>query len=350
MKVVFRVDSSVNIGTGHVMRCLTLAQQLREFGCEVSFISTDLEGNVIPIIEQKKFHTFVLPTPSVPLQEGGWEEDSRMTLSWITQLEKVDLLVVDHYLLDMKWERVLLPYIGEILVIDDLGNRTHDCHYLLDQNYKRDVNTPYMSLVPSDCKMLLGPDYVLLRDEFIDFAPFVTIRSGSISRLLVFFGGSDPTNETVKTLRAISYCDNNWHVDVIAGSSNPNIEEIEILCERFGYYLHIQVSNMATFMHEADFAIGAGGSTTWERCFMGLPSLTIVVADNQKEITEAVADYGATVLLGESVSVTSEDIKDALLTLANDPEQVKMISINSSQLVKRDVIASYPLPSILMKG
>lgn len=349
MNVVFRVDSSVNIGTGHVMRCLTLAQQLRQFGCAVSFISTALEGNIIPIIEQSGFNTHVLPSPSSPLQEKGWEEDSKMTISWITELGKVNLLVVDQYLLDEKWEQALFPFVGEILVIDDLANRPHYCHYLLDQNYKWDVATPYMSLIPSECKMLLGPDYVLLRDEFIDLAPYVTIRPGRLSRLLVFFGGSDPTNETVKTLQAISCCDNNWHVDVIVGASNPNIEEIKRLCERFGYCLHIQVSNIATFMLKADFAVGAGGSTTWERCFMALPSLTIVVADNQREITEAVASYGATVLLGESASVKSEDIKDALLTLANDPEQVKTISIKSSQIVKRDVIASYPLPNILMK-
>ncbi|WP_158211750.1 PseG/SpsG family protein [Alkalihalobacterium alkalinitrilicum] len=196
---------------------------------------------------------------------------------------------------------------------------------------------------------LLGPDYVLLRDEFIDFAPNVKIRSGSLSRLLVFFGGTDSTNETMKTLRAISDCDKNWHIDVIVGSSNPNIEEIKFMCERYGYFLHIQVSTMARFMHEADFAIGAGRSTTWERCFMALPSLTIIVADNQKEITEAVAEYGATVLLGESSSVSSDDIKDALLTLANDQERVRTISLKSSQLVKRDVVASYPLPRALME-
>ncbi|WP_078430402.1 hypothetical protein [Alkalihalobacterium alkalinitrilicum] len=154
MKVVIRVGSSVNIGTGHVMRCLTLAEQLRRFGCEVSFITAALKGHVISIIKQRGYHTHVLPNPSAHWQERGWEEDCGMTLSWINHAEKrVDLLVVDHYFLDEKWERALVPYVGKILVIDDLANRRHNCHYLLDQNYKCYVMTPYASLVPSHCKI-----------------------------------------------------------------------------------------------------------------------------------------------------------------------------------------------------
>lgn len=328
MRVAIRVDSSTAIGSGHLMRCLTLANRMRkEKNAEVHFITRDLAGNLHDKIKTAGFFLHVLPR--YPLNENllGYEAwltvpsavDTSETIMVLRKLGKIDWLVVDNYALDIKWERVLRPFTNEIFVIDDLANREHDCDVLLDQNFYLDKESRYFGLVPGNCNLLLGPQHALLREEFYEAWKHMRKRDGQIRKILVFYGGSDMTNETIKALNALC----SWRrthpdimVDVVVGVSNPHKEEIAAFCSlpmatswmRF----HCQVNNMAEFMARADLALGAGGSTTWERCFLELPSIVTSVAENQKKIAEDCAVAGYITYLGCSETVTEGQIVSAL--------------------------------------
>lgn len=344
MKVAFRVDASSQIGSGHVMRCLTLANQLKEVGATCTFISRELKGNLIRFVKSQGFEVLSLNESKVEQ-----EMDAHETMQ---VLDEPDLLVVDHYRIDVAWENMLKPHVKKLMVIDDLANRKHECDLLLDQNYYFNIDSRYKDLVPDSCRLLLGPCYVLLRDEFLKLTEQIRKRDGTIQNILVFYGGSDPTNETEKVLKAITKLPLNrkLKVNVIVGSSNPHKTEIERLCSQqssFSYYE--QVTNMAELMNEADLAIGAGGTTTWERCFVGLPSIVTVIADNQLEVTQAVSSTNAILNLGESSQVTIDGIQQQITDLLDDPGKVMEIGKAALSLVNPKIVNTYPVRKALLE-
>ena len=330
MKIVFRVDSSLQIGSGHLMRCLTLAERLKkENGADVYFIMRDLSGNLIDFVKQKNFSIFKLP--QVELDEtlvgyAKWltvtqEQDAAETIARIKVIDKPDVLIIDSYAIDMTWENMLRPYVQKIMVIDDLANRKHDCDILLDQNEYCNKDKRYEYLVPQHCRLLLGPQYAILREEFYEARKKMRVRDGKINNILVFFGGSDISNETMKALQAISMLErNDIKVNVIVGKSNPNQKEIEKFCyKNNNMYYFCQVENIAEFMNEADLAIGAGGVTTWERCFLALPSIVISVADNQEKILKYIhKEFSIINYIGKYNSTTVENIKKYLIMHLNN--------------------------------
>ncbi len=328
MKVAIRVDSSIAIGSGHLMRCLTLAKRMRkEKNAEVHFISRDLEGNLHGKIKDAGFPLHVLPRHSFNenLKDyNAWltvpqEVDAAETKDVLRGLGKVDRLVVDSYALDITWEQEMRTFADDIFVIDDLANRVHDCDILLDQNFYLDMKTRYVGLVPEDCKLLLGPRHALLREEFDEARKHLRKRDGIIRNILVFYGGSDLTNETMKALRALQVfreAQPEITVDVIVGGSNPHQAEIRAFCNasdvRDWITYRCQVNNMADYMARADFSLGAGGSTTWERCFLELPAIVTVVAENQVKIAEDCAEAGYITYLGRAEMITELQIVSAL--------------------------------------
>lgn len=326
--VVFRVDASVKIGSGHVMRCLTLAGQLKETGSEVIFICSDLPGNLASLIVKDGYRVFLIPYLKVSKDEK-WKRDLENTVNLLTALNNpIDLLVVDHYGLDYRWEAPLRKFVKEIMVIDDLANRQHDCNILLDQNLYQNMNKRYEGLVPLNCKKMLGPKHALLRPEFYEARRKLRPRDGIVKRILVFFGGSDPTNETVKALRAIQMLNRpDIAVDVVVGMSNPFKAEIQQICAtmpKTSYYC--QVNNMAELMTVADLAIGAGGTATWERCFLGLPSIVVAVAENQVVTSQALNEYGGCIYLGNSTNFDEKRLINIVSYLISDPSNLKNIA------------------------
>ncbi|WP_069473702.1 UDP-2,4-diacetamido-2,4,6-trideoxy-beta-L-altropyranose hydrolase [Candidatus Marithrix sp. Canyon 246] len=315
MEILIRTDASEQIGSGHVMRCLSLANELRQ-KARVSFICQELPGNMCDYIEQQ-----------------GYPVHSNAILAAENKL--IDWLIVDHYSIDAQWETTMRPYVRKIMVIDDMANRKHDCDLLLDQNLYVDMESRYHDLVPQHCKQLLGPKYALLRPEFLSARQTLRKRDGSIKRILIFLGGSDPTNETTKALDAIkllNYPD--IAVDVVVGASNPHKEQIKQLCASLpnsSYYC--QVSNMAELMVKADLAIGAGGSTNWERCCLGLPSLVITIAENQEELTQTLHEQTYLCWLGTKEKVSAETIWQNLSDILNEPERVLSFIERGKQLV-----------------
>lgn len=343
LSVLFRVDASVQIGIGHVMRCLTLADALRDYGAECLFVCRECEGNLLAQIRQRGFDAHGLPVRSegVVRSDSDHGEDSSqpawLELDWAADAAQtkvgagetvVDWLIVDHYALDARWERALRPICRKLLVIDDLANRRHDCDVLLDQNFYRDQDQRYRGLLPEWCITLLGPAYVLLRPEFKKARQRLRARDGIVKRIVVFFGGSDPTNQTRMVLAALDKMDKpDILLDVVVGSTNPNRHSIRVLCDQLpSVTYHCNVSNMAELLMNADLGVGAGGSAMWERCYLGLPTITVVFAENQLRTTEDVASLGAIEYLGWSDSFGVDDYVRAISGLIANPQRVKQIS------------------------
>jgi UDP-2,4-diacetamido-2,4,6-trideoxy-beta-L-altropyranose hydrolase len=348
MKAVFRTDASSKIGSGHVMRCLTLASKLRASDYDIHFICRELHGHMAATIEAQDFRVHLLPGTggaSYPVRGRpvhadwlgvAWQEDAAQSAEVLHRIgSRVSWLVIDHYAIDAGWESLLRPMAERIMVIDDLADRSHDCDLLLDQNLYQDTEQRYAGMVNEDCELLLGPKYSLLRDEFRVQRKHRRKRDGSVKNILVFLGGADPDNATGMVLDAIAGLD--WpdtHVDVVIGSSNPNRKTLELQCASMeNVSCNCQVTNMAELMNNADLAIGGGGASTWERCALELPALVVSLADNQQPIAEAVASTGVITYLGRREDVTVEDIQLALLALSNHPERLLRQGLISGKLV-----------------
>lgn len=304
MDIIIRADASVQIGSGHVMRCLTIAKKLRDNGCHVQFWMEPLEGNLIDYIKEEGF-------------------------SNLTERQQADLYIIDHYQLGKEWEQPLRSFTKKIVVIDDLA-REHDCDLVLDQNVVPNYEARYDGVVPATSVKLLGPQYLMMRDEFVEARKKIRVRNDNIERLLIFMGGTDPTNETMKILQALQFF-NFSHVDVVVGNGNPVKQQIEMICQERGYHFHCQINYMAELMQNADFAIGAGGATMWERCYVGLPSSATIVADNQISTTEFAHTLGVVKNLGWHEQVTAETYKKLLSNLQISEMSAKGLALTATR-------------------
>ncbi|WP_314628069.1 UDP-2,4-diacetamido-2,4,6-trideoxy-beta-L-altropyranose hydrolase [uncultured Selenomonas sp.] len=328
MNVVFRVDASLQIGSGHLMRCLTLAERLHEReNANVVFVSRDLEGNLIEFVKCKGYRVLMLPR-ILEARKDLFGYEAWLTVDKKTDAEECieilqgelhpDFLIVDSYAIDEVWERMVRPYVGEIVVIDDLANRVHDCDVLLDQNFYRDKETRYEKLVPRSCRCFLGPRYVLLRKEFYNTKKKLRRRSGKIDNILVFYGGVDLTNETEKAIFAILKSGIKAHVNVILGQSNPYRDRIKGLCDKYkNIEIHCQIDNISTYMNDADLSLGGGGTAIWERYFLELPTLVTSIADNQVKSCESCGLAGYIWYLGKAEDVSEEMLVRALSKIAS---------------------------------
>jgi UDP-2,4-diacetamido-2,4,6-trideoxy-beta-L-altropyranose hydrolase len=349
MNILFRVDSSFDIGTGHVMRCLTLAQMLKEAGCTVSFAMKVCSGDLCDYAESQGFSVFRLFYDSYLTQAV----DAQCTIEVIKQFKNpVDWCIVDHYQLDGWWERKIQKHVAKIMVIDDLANRPHDCHLLLDQNYYKTFQKRYDGLVPESCGLFLGPQYMILRPEFYKAKESLRNRNGHIQRLLVFFGGSDPTNETEKVLHALKELQfHPLQVDVVVGKANPRHAYIGEMCAQMGIRYHCQIDYLAKLMAQADFSLGAGGVTMWERCFLGLPSAVTVVAENQRQSTEDAAEYGAVWNLGWHGDIKVSDYADILNRALSSPDTLMHMSQKALRLMGNGRgYAVHPVVQAILEG
>ena len=168
MNVVFRVDSSTQMGVGHLMRCLTLAGELKKRNHKITFICRELQGNIIDLIKFKVIGLigssgFQVDDLYLDLLGVTQEQDAEQVIRVLP--ENTDLLIVDNYALDEIWHKKLRQYTDKIIVIDDLADKNFDCDILLNQNLGSQVES-YQGKVSNDCELLLGSDYALLRPEF----------------------------------------------------------------------------------------------------------------------------------------------------------------------------------------
>ena len=325
-RIAIRTDASLRIGTGHVMRCLTLAGALREKGAEVRFISRALDGHLIDRIEREGFAADILPAPDgTPLPEGGpahaaWAEvpvarDAAETAALLDRWPP-DWLILDHYAFDREWESVAKPATTKLMVIDDLADRPHIADLLLDQNLGRQASD-YAGLVPETCTLLIGPRYALLRPEFAEMrdAALKARAARDPRHILVAMGGVDLPNMTSRVLDALSAATlpKGTTVTVVMGRNAPALAAVQSRVEALPYpaRLRIDAPDMAQLMAEADLAIGGVGVTTWERCALGLPTLMIPIAENQWPLAKHMASINAAKLC-EKLHEIASDVENLL--------------------------------------
>lgn len=280
------------------MRCLTLADKLKAQGGDVTFISRHLPTYLRQAIESKKHRVVRIGENSAdePCDElahahflGTSQAQDAAHTQELLQTRPCTWLIIDHYAIDHRWEKAVRPYTQNILVIDDLADRRHDCDLLVDQNLYADMERRYKGRIPEDAVALLGVKYAILRPEFSEARRRAHRRTGEPKRLFIFFGGMDSANYTLPVLRVIQSLQMESEaieVDVVIGAQHPSGETIQAICREQGYHCHVQTSDMAQLLLHADLAIGAGGSTSWERCCLGVPSLAYVVAQNQEALTQ----------------------------------------------------------------
>ena len=320
--VVFRLDGGEAIGTGHVMRCLALAKGID--AAKITFIcsadSKSLEKVIIAGGAEIKYIT-------------DSHSDAEDTIKIIDQLEKPDWLIVDHYSLEAIWESKVRPFVNNIMVIDDLANRTHDCDILLDQNYYADAKQRYDNLLKNNCTQLLGPSYALLREEFSN-ATKCTIKE-EVKNILISFGGSDADDFTGKILNLLAAEEyKNISINVVMGAASTHKEAIEQISKQHeNINFHCQIDYMAKLMSEADVFIGAGGSTSWERLALGLPAIIIAIADNQIELCENLAKANLIEYIGTSDDFTPELFKEILAKISMDFKWRQLASGNGKKIV-----------------
>jgi UDP-2,4-diacetamido-2,4,6-trideoxy-beta-L-altropyranose hydrolase len=315
MRIAIRADASIALGSGHVMRCLALADALRERGAKVAFLSRELPGHLCALVEHRGFDVMRLPARDTP---PAWERDVADSAAALQSRDgAVDWLVADHYLLDARWEGAMRRMAKQVMVLDDMANRPHDANLLLDQNLADDMEDRYRAHVAPSCRQLLGPRWALLRREFSQARAAMRMRDGRLQRILLFFGGSDPTDETSKALRGVAVlAQAGIRIDVVVGSSNPRRDEVARLAAGIpNIFYYCQTEDMAALMVQADLAIGAGGSVSWERCCLGLPALAVILAENQRPQTEALARYGAQINLGWADRLRAEEYRRAVTAL-----------------------------------
>lgn len=323
MRIIFRVDASLKMGSGHVMRCLALADYLKTRSTVIEFISREHDGHLIKKIQNSGFKVRTLPNKlnskfDKKLFHSEWlsvtqEKDSDDCINAIG-IDEFDWLIVDHYSLDEEWEKKLKRHCSKILVIDDLADRKHDCEILIDQTYGRTQDS-YRALVPSKCNILVGSKYALLRKEFKkNRNSAITKRSRDfmLENILISFGGMDPENLSGKTLYELTKI--NWKTNLkiylISGIDSKHKDYLEKLNNSMPNNLNVEilenVTNISELMIKADIAIGAGGGTNLERCCLGLPSFVLITSENQKESSLNLQMAGAILVKEDFKSITNE--------------------------------------------
>ncbi len=301
-------------------------------GAEVSFLSRELPGHLCDFADSLGFRVIRLQARNSDGVPGEAEFDE---MPGSVGGAQVDWLVIDHYGIDAAWEHRARAYCKHILVIDDLADRRHECDVLLDQNFSLDPAARYKGLLDPSCEVLLGPRYALLRPEFAAAHAAARQRDGKVRRIFVFFGGSDCGGETLKAIEALAALDDdNLSINIVIGRANPHAAAIRRASARLaGATCQVGSNDMAALMAHADLAIGAGGSTTWERCCVGLPSVMVAIADNQIPGSRDLHQAGYALFLGESAEVSASSLTEAIRGLLTDPARVCALSQASSMLV-----------------
>ena len=312
--VAFRADASQQIGTGHVMRCLTLADSLRNRGAACHFICRPQSGNLVDLIQRSGYPVRTLPqigqSDSVPEPENPgptyatWLQtdqatDASETSEALAEI-RPDWLIVDHYGIDARWEQAVRARIRSLMVIDDLADRPHDCDLLLDPNLSREPGN-YSGLLPPGCETLTGEDFALLRPEFAELRQ-VSLQRRKLPRLkslLVSMGGADRDNNTSVALKALNECPMpaDCQVTVVLGSTTPWLTKVEEVVSTLKWDARVLNGSdeMARIMSQSDLAIGACGVTGMERACLGLPSIMLETADNQAPFLAAFEARGLAV-------------------------------------------------------
>jgi UDP-2,4-diacetamido-2,4,6-trideoxy-beta-L-altropyranose hydrolase len=340
LRVLIRTDASPSVGTGHLVRCLNLATELRDAGAVVTLACAEVSPASEAICHARGFRATALFDsgkrsacgPGKRMTEGEQTEDAGLCAR-LASGRPFDWAVVDHYGLDAAWERRVRRLSRQVMAIDDLADRAHDCDLLLDQNLRVDGGQAYDTRLPTGCERLVGPRFALLDGSFA--AARSTLSTQTRDRILVSFGGSDPQSMTVPVLRALQRTfGEKQGIDVVIGQMQREGDTMRGLdVETPAVRVHYATRNMAGLMSRARLFVGAGGTTNWERCCLGLPGVVVSAADNQVAPCLALHDAGGHVYLGGVSEVAPETMAEAASAVLASPGWWQRMAERCSDLV-----------------
>jgi UDP-2,4-diacetamido-2,4,6-trideoxy-beta-L-altropyranose hydrolase len=319
VKACFRLDANKQIGLGHLFRCLHLAKKLKEEDLfdDIIFIGSFDDQSIIQLILSKGFKPIAL------------EEESSIDL--INQVDDLGLLIVDHYGIDSHWERPFFEQGIKVVVIDDINDRPHLCHLLIDQSFGK-TKEAYETLVNSDCELLVGASFALLAEEFSSRRGATTI-AGELKKILISFGGVDPNEYGFKCLKGLftHYPEfRDLNITLVTGRGNDYFDRVQQFLDESNIdnvEVRLFVENMAAELLVHDFVIGAGGVSTYERCCLKKASVTYLTAENQIYNIKGLSEAGATIFMGDAKKL---DISSLCQTLS---------SLSKESLTKTSIIA-----------
>jgi len=332
-KIFFRTDASFEIGYGHVYRCLALADYLKTIGDSCIFLCKIFDGNLIDLIISHGHEVKKLSKSNDSFEStwlGSSFKNDAAQVKDVIGNQQVDYLIIDHYGIDYRWEKILKKFVKKIIVIDDLANRSHDCNYLIDQNLGRNKKD-YENLTTSNTEFFIGPKYALLRPEFNQFRKesLANRLNPSLKNILINFGGVDVNNYSEKILSYLkkTKLDNIKKVEVVIGKGSRHLNSLQSACISFPYEVNIysNISNMAEIMSKSDLIIGAAGSSSWERCSLGIPSIILILAPNQEQGALSLEANGCAVLIKNNQNFDDE-LNAGLHYFSNRTNLLKSVS------------------------
>jgi UDP-2,4-diacetamido-2,4,6-trideoxy-beta-L-altropyranose hydrolase len=337
--LVIRADASAQIGAGHLMRCLALAQAWKDTGGQVAFITACQSESLLQRLKEEGFdiHLLARPYPDA----GDWEYTKNILAAYPNAW-----VVLDGYHFDEVYQQQVKELGHQLLVIDDMA---HLKHYYADIILNQNLHAEQLqySCEPYT-RLLLGTRYVLLRREFLAWKDCKREVPEVARRVLVTFGGSDPENHTLKVIQALQRVDvPGLEATVVIGADNPHADELEAAARqsRIPIQLVHDAQNMPELMAWADVAVSSAGSTVWELLFLGTPTLALILADNQCYIAEQVVELGVGQRLGWARNISDKSLAKAITLLLKDFNLRAKISKDTRQII--DGLGSQRVISII---
>lgn len=313
-RILFVVDGSPAVGGGHVMRSLTLARAFEAQGATHAFAGPPPVGELLD--------TFAPGTPRLAAED----------LSGNAAREAFDAVVFDHYGLSAPDHRAIAQG-RPVLVVDDLADRQLAADMVVDSGPERRAED-YLDLVPETARLLLGPNFAAVRPEFAALRePALAWRGEPVQRILIAMGLTDVGGVTARIVERVRPRVQDAGIDIVLGGGAPSLAGLGKVARRDArLLLHVDTPHMARLTAEADVAVGAPGSSTWERCTLGLPSILVALADNQRPAARAMAERGAALVVDIADPQFETEFDRALIRLLRDPELRRKLAGRSAEI------------------
>ena len=336
-RVALRADASTRIGTGHVRRSVALADALRQVGVASRFITRIGDVDTLAMIARAGHDAVALPDGTARGGEPGdghghWspvreEEDAQAT---VALARDADAIVVDHYAFAAPWQNAVARALDvPVAAIDDLAERPMSAALVIDHNVCADPRAKHAASLAAGARLLAGPRYALIDAAYARAERYRF--SSEVHSIGLFLGGVDSAALTLSIARALRARGFTGPIGVATTSANPQVGAIRAAADWLGCAPVVDASNLAAFFAAHDVQVGAAGGATWERCCIGVPSLLVAVAQNQRQVIEPLRGMGVAAIFEGAPE--AERIADAALALAADPAWRRAISAAAMSLV-----------------
>ena len=315
MTIFFRTDSSLEIGAGHLIRCLALAIVLKKSGSDVTFICRKLEGHFGQFLEAYNLDVEWLSYISTNDKDQDQQRDAQATLKVLENCPE-PIIVVDSYSLDEEWEKRLAPHSKRMVVIDDSGKSKHFCDVLIDTEITR-TDAEHLNLVPKYCQVLVGSKYVMLRNDIIELRKKLNLKAKPVETILVSLGAFDQMGLIPKIIQLLRLNYSELNVKVIVSSKTSNFSEIKSLFRGTNVEnLIVDATSIAEHLENVDLCIGSAGVGFFERASLGITGCIVPTSSDQLLISKEIGKQNlAFVVEPNNNFLTTLKIKiDKLLT------------------------------------